>query len=219
MPKHSVPGTRRSIIGSRRAAAVLAAVVGVGLTVGGTYAALNATAYNTTATAIGSGTLKLTLADNGAGFTTAITNMAPGDVVNRYVDLSNSGTLDGRALTFTAADAGTTKLSTDATNGLHVTVTQCSGATWTPGTGVCGGSTTALLTNAAVKTINTTPATLVAGAITTGTVLHLQVSIVLPDQTETTTNGTLPGSTIQGLTGALTWSFVESQRTVTTTNS
>jgi spore coat-associated protein N len=204
---------------TKTAAASVAAVAGLALTIGGTYAVLNATAYNTTAQTIGSGTLKLVLADNGAGFTSAIANLAPTDIVNRYVDLSNTGTLDGRALTLAIADATPTKLTTDATNGLRVTITQCSAATWTPATGVCGGTTSALVTNVALKTIITTPATLIAGTVAAGSAVHLQISVTLPDQTETTTNGVLPGSTIQGLSASITWTFTDSQRTGTTINS
>lgn len=72
--------------------ALIAGVAGVGLllTGVGVYAALQATASNATPEAINSATLKLTLA--GAGFTTAVGNLVPGDVTNRYVDLTNGGT-------------------------------------------------------------------------------------------------------------------------------
>lgn len=41
----------------------------------------------------------------------------------------------------------------------------------------------------------------------------------LPDQNETTVNGTLPANTIQGLSTNLTYTFTETQRAATTTNS
>jgi hypothetical protein len=66
---------------------------------------------------------------------------------------------------------------------------------------------------------SSTPATLVAGQLAKGTVLHLQISLTLPNQTETTVNGNLPANTIQGLSAALTWTFNEAQRTATTTHS
>ena len=49
-------------------------------------------------------------------------------------------------------------------------------------------------------------------------VLHYEVSLSLPDQNETVTNGALPANTIQGLTTSITWSFNELQRDATTTN-
>ncbi|MEY3169680.1 MAG: hypothetical protein RL421_923, partial [Actinomycetota bacterium] len=56
-------------------------------------ASLNATAFNTTAQTINSGTMKLELANNGNGFSQSIANLVPGDVVNRYVTLTNSGSI------------------------------------------------------------------------------------------------------------------------------
>ena len=48
---------------------------------------------------------------------------------------------------------------------------------------------------------------------------EFQVEVSLPNQNETTTNGTLPVGTIQGLNASITWTFSEAQRTATTTNS
>jgi hypothetical protein len=42
---------------------------------------------------------------------------------------------------------------------------------------------------------------------------------VLPDQTETSANGVLPTDTIQNKTTQLTWTFNQTQRTATTTDS
>jgi hypothetical protein len=206
----------------RLALAGTAAVVGLSITGLGVFAGLNAIANNTSPQGVSSGTLKLTMsaATGSAGFSSAVSNLAPGDVVNRYVSLSNGGSLDGSNLTLSAADATPTKLTTDATNGLHVTVTECVGGTWTVASGTCtgvGATTTTLLNNAAVSTLSTAQ-TLVSGAVPAGTTLPLQVSLTLPNQNETTTNGTLPGSTIQGLSASLTWTFGETQRTATTTN-
>ena len=79
-------------IAGRPLLAATVAATGLALTTTGVYAALNATAFNSTAQAAGSGTLRLTLADNGAGFVQAVGNLAPGDVVNRHVSLTNAGT-------------------------------------------------------------------------------------------------------------------------------
>jgi hypothetical protein len=217
---------RRAPRGNRRT--TLAAVVAIGgllLTAGGVYAGLNAIATNTTPQTVTSGTLKLTMANNGAGFGQNISDMAPADVVNRFVDLTNGGTLDAQNLTLTVADATPTKLTTDATNGLHVSVLACTTAAWVvnsvTNTATCadvGGATT-IVSNAALATISGTPASLVAGAVPHGSVYHYEISLTLPNQSETTTNGTLPVGTIQGLSASLTWTFNELQRTATTTNS
>jgi spore coat-associated protein N len=193
--------------------------IGLAITGFGVYAGLNAVATNTSPTQVSSGTLKLTMADNGAGFTSTVSGMAPGDTVNRYVDLTNGGTLDAKNLTLAASDANSTLLSTDATKGLHVTVTQCTSGVWTASTGACaGGSTSVLLASTALSALSSAQS-LVSGAVAQGTVLHLQVKVVLPDETETTTNGNLPAGTVQNLTAQITWTFSEDQRTATTTNS
>lgn len=195
-------------------------VVGAAASVA-TYAAvaiIDAISYNATPQSFSSGTLKLTQTDNGAGFTTAVSGLVPGDVVNRYATYTNSGTLAGQALTVSAADGASTLLTGDATKGLALTVSSCSVA-WTPASGVCGGTTTPLLASTSLLTLKTTPGSLVTGAVSAGAVYYLQFGFTLPAQTETTTNGTLPGGTIQGLTSTITLTLRETQRTATTLNS
>jgi hypothetical protein len=200
------------------AAAGAAVLVGTGF---GVWATLNATASGT-AESVSSGTLKLTLAANGTGFSNAISNLAPGDVVNRYVDLTNSGTLDAQNLTVQVAGTGASALLTDGvspatTKALRVSITSCTG-TWAPTTGVCSGSTSPVLAATTVSGL-ASATNIIAGSIPSGTVAHLQISTQLPDQTETTVNGNLPATTIQGQSATLTYTFAETQRTATTTNS
>jgi spore coat-associated protein N len=216
MSRHIDPTPR----GRRRTSAAAAfAAVGIAITGAGVYAALNATAFNTSPEQVTSGTLKLDMAANGDGFSQSVSNLAPGDVVNRYVDLSNDGTLAAKDITLAVSDSGSSLLSTDSSKGLHVTVVQCSGGTFTPTTGACSGAPSTLVNNMALSSMVSTPQSVVAGAIAVGAAYHFKVSLTLPDQNETTTNGTLPAGTIQGLTANLTWTFSESQRTATTTNS
>lgn len=206
-----------------RTRVILAAsfVIGVlSLTGAGVYAGLNATATGTQS--VSSGTLSLTVAagSGSTGFGQTITNVAPGDVNNTYVDLTNgtSGNLAAQNLTLGVTGTGSTLLTTSATKGLAVAVNQCSVA-WNATSGVCSGTTTALLTSTPVATLSSTAGTVVSGAIAAGTSWHLQVSLALPDQSETTVNGTPPTTTIQGLSTTLTYTFGEAQRTATTTNS
>ena len=201
----------------RLLAAFAVGAAGLAITGGGVFAALNATASNTTAQNATSGILSLTMANNGTGFSQAVTNLAPGDVVNRYVTLTQGADLDGKDLTLAVADATPTLLTTSSTKGLHVTVSQCPGA-WTPATGACSGTATPLLTNAALSTLGTTPGA-IKSAITASGTLNLQISLTLPDQAETTVNGATPAGTVQGLSSSLTWTFGETQRTATTTGS
>lgn len=205
--------------------AVLAAIGGaVLLAMGvGVWATLTATAFNTTPQSIDTGTLRLTMANNGAGFGQTITNMAPGDTVNRYVTLTNGGTLAAQALTMQIAATGDAALITDgvapvATKALTVRVTNCVGGTWTPTTGVCSGTTASVLTATTLGSLST-PVTLIPGSIAAGATQQLQISVVLPDQNETTVNGALPANTVQGKSVQLTYTFSETQRGATTTNS
>ncbi len=218
MADHALPARRRS---PWRPVAL--AVVGGSVLVAmgaGVWATLSATAANVTPETISSGTLKLTLAANGAGFDQAVANLAPGDTVNRYVDLTSGGSLDAQALTVQVAATGSGALVTDGatTKALRVTVKQCPG-TWNTSTGACGGGTATTLLPATALSGLSSAQSLIAGAVTAGSVSHLQVSVHLPDQAETTVNGALPASTIQGLTANLTYTFAETQRSATTTNS
>ncbi|SHH56231.1 Camelysin metallo-endopeptidase [Jatrophihabitans endophyticus] len=221
MPTSTHHSCRRGRFGvTRSLAAATAGVAGIALTAGAVYATMSADASNTTAEQVSSGTLKLVLSDRGAGFGQQIADIAPTDVVNRYVDLANTGTLAGRALTVAVADAAPTALTTDAVRGLHVTVSQCAGATWDPTSGQCGagGTVTKLIDTAALAALAATPAAVSAGTLAPGDTVHLQVAVALPDQVETTVNGVLPVNTIQGLSASLTWTFAEAQRTGVTTN-
>ncbi|GLY44102.1 hypothetical protein Amsp01_101250 [Amycolatopsis sp. NBRC 101858] len=186
----------------------------------GVWATLSATASNATPETVSSGTLKLTLAANGAGFDQAIANLAPGDVVNRYVDLTSGGSLDAQALTLQVGATGSAALVTDgaSTKALRVTVKQCPG-TWTATSGTCSGGTASTLLAATPLSGLSSAQSLISGAVAAGSVAHLQVSVQLPDQTETTVNGALPAATIQGLTANLTYTFAETQRSAVTTNS
>ena len=185
-------------------------------------ASLNATAFNTTAQNINAGTLKLDLANNGNGFGTSIANVVPGDVVNRYVALTNSGTLNGIGLTLKTAQTGTPSLITDGispitTKALKLTVTSCSVA-WNTTTGVCSGTPTEELASTVIGSL--TSATALAGSTLNSTaVRYLQMKIELPDQNETTVNGALPANTVQGGSVDVTYTFDLKQRLATTTNS
>ncbi|HUX65659.1 MAG TPA: hypothetical protein VMV42_00795 [archaeon] len=192
---------------------------GVTLASSSVFASLTAQSYNTSATAVTVGTLQLTQADAGSGFTTAISGMAPGDTVNRFVTYTNGGTLAATGLALSISDSVTSQLTGSASVGLNVTINQCSVA-WTTATGVCSGTTTALGAPATTLfSLKTTPLALPVTSQAAGAVSYIKFSIALPAGSEVTTNGTLPGGTIQGQTAAITWTLNETQRTATTTNS
>lgn len=211
--------------------AVAVGAAGLAITGGGVYAALTATATNTTAQSAKSGVLSLTMGNNGAGFSQPISNLAPGDVVNRYVTLTQGPDLAGKNLTLAVTDATPTPLTSDATRGLRATITQCS-VPWVPGTGACDGTSSVLsaVSDKPLSTLTpTSPATVVKTDVAANSVLNLKVSLSLPDQNEVTVNGgpanggtitTNDGmASIQGLSSSLTWTFSETQRTATVTGS
>ena len=200
---------------------ITASVGGAALISSSVFAALTASATNTSGGSVTSGTLKLTQAASGVsgitgGFETAIGGLAPTDTVNRYVILSNPGTLNSSAMTLGAAGSGL--LVTDGTNGLQVLVKQCSDPY--PSNGVCGATETTILASSSVASLST-PATLTlqSGSLNSGATTYLKIAISLPASSEVTTNGVLPGGTIQGLTSTITWTFTQTQRAGTTTNS
>jgi hypothetical protein len=179
-----------------------AAIVGQGV-----LASLNATAFNTVAQNVNAGTLKLTLANNGVGFAQSVSNLAPGDVVNRYVTLKNDGSLDGINLSLKTTQTGTQSLISDGvgsvtTKALRLTVSSCSVA-WDPSTGLCNGADTeeiaATPLNVLSNATNFTSASMSAGAFK-----YLKMSLQLPDQDETTVNGQVPSNTVQDGSVAIT---------------
>jgi hypothetical protein len=222
--------TRTGTAGLAAAAVVTAG--GLLMTGVGVYAGLNAVA--TGSTGVTSGTLSLTLGADGnsTGFPQTVSNIAPGDVYNTYVNLTNgtSTSLAGKDITLAVAAPSSNPLITPpsgdgGTVGLTVTVNSCSVA-WTvtpgtPGSATCSGTggATQILAPTAVSSLSTA-ASLISGAIAPAAVYHLQMTLTLPSNlNETTTNGTPPTQTIQGQSVTLNYTFGETQRTATTTNS
>ena len=207
-------------IGVKLAIVATATVGGTALVGSSVFASLSATANNTSAHSVSTATLKLTQAPSGvsglgAGFSTAVTGMAPGDTINRFIDLTNGGTMAGQSMTLKVADSAATVLTTDPSNGLQVTVKECPTAYVTVSGTCAAGETTAL----AAVPANTLLAnqTLTLSTLAAGSSVHLKFIINLPAGSEITTNGSLPNGTVQGLTSLLTWTFTEAQRTATNT--
>lgn len=186
-----------------------AAVGGAGLVATNVFAALTATATNTSGGAVTTGTLKLTLAPSSVsgitnGFTTTVDKLGPGDTANRYIDLTNGGTLDGMTPTLLLSTSDTNTLVESATAGLQIAINACPVA-WT-NTGTCGSPTVVLATTA-VKVLKTSAQNITLPTVNAGTTNYLKISISLPTSNESVLNGVLPSGTIQGLTATLTWAF------------
>ena len=199
-----------------------ASIGGASLVSSSVFAALTASATNTSATAVTSGYMSLTQAPGGAsgGFTTAITALAPTDSVLRLVTLTNASTLNAASMTVAVSDATPTVLTTNGTIGLQTLIQQCTVA-YTAVTYACSGTETtvraasSLLSLATPQALTLIPASLLAGGVT-----YLKVTISLPDSTENTLNGAVAGAgSIQSKSAALTWTIAATQRTAVTTNS
>jgi hypothetical protein len=197
-----------------------ASIGGASLVSSSVFAALTASATNTSATAVSSGYMSLTQAPGGAsgGFSTAITAMAPLDSVVRLVTLTNASTLDAASMTLAVSDSTPTALTTNGTTGLQVTIQQCTVA-YTAVTYACSGTESTVRAASSILSLATPQAlTLIPASLLAGGVTYLKVAISLPDSTENTLNGVIPAG-IQNKSASLTWTIAATQRTAATTNS
>lgn len=159
---------------------------------------------------IASGTLSLQLGATGAStnrLNIGASNIAPGDTIQRSVDLSNSASTVGlAAITLTTTASPSSLLDTDATNGLQMVIDKCSQA-WTEGgtapayTYSCGGTTSTVLASRPVIGSNLALSNL--SALTAGNSDHLRVTLTLPVGA---------GNTFQGLSSTITYTFTGTQR-------
>jgi len=204
--------------------ALIAVGVAASVAAPGTFASFNAQAGSTSS--VTSGTLLMTLTHDGTstGLPETISTMAPGDIYNVYVNLNNTGTLASAGnvtLGWSASPANALTNNSISGAGLSVAITQCSVA-WTMAGGTCSGTTTTTLASTMLGTaaspVNLTNVSSLYTA-GTGTLAHLQFQVTLTDSaSDTSTNGTLPSPTMQGLTTTLTWTITETQRAAQTTN-
>ena len=147
----------------------------------------------------------------GLGATGAQTNrldvgasgIAPGDTIERGVDLVNTSTLALASVTLTTTATSSSVLDTDATNGLQMQIDKCSQA-WTeagpPYTYTCGGTTSSVLASRAVigTDLSLSNLTLAAGGGTD----HLRVKLTFPT-----------ASTVgQGASSTVSYQFTATQR-------
>ena len=143
------------------------------------------------------------LSDNGVNtLAVAATGVAPGDTVQRTVDLLNNGSVGFSAVNMSIAASTSSLLNTDATNGLQVQVDKCSVA-WTPAGNAftCGGTTTAVVTSRAVlASIGSLGA---LNALAPAGVDHLKVTLTLPTSAD---------NTFQNLTSGFNYTFDAIQR-------
>lgn len=174
----------------------------------GTYATwTSTTSENHT---ISSGTVTIALGATGAAtnrLNVGASALAPGDTIQRSVDLTNSGSIDLAGVTLTTTASPSSLLDTDATNGLQMVVDKCSVA-WTeagpPFTYTCSGSTSSVLASRAVIGSNLSLSPL--SATSAGGTDHLRVTLTLPSGAP---------NTLQNQSSTITYAFTGTQRTAT----
>jgi spore coat-associated protein N len=197
--------TLLKILGSFAVLGAAASIAGLG-----TFASF--TSSTSASQAITSGTVSITLGAGGAQtnrLNIPVSNVVPGDTIQRSVDLINNGTATSDTLSsiqLTTSATTTSLLDTDATNGLQMVIDKCSVA-WTEGgsapayTYTCTGATAGVLASHAVVGASLPLAGL--ASVATGSTDHLRVTLTLPSTAD---------NTFQNKTSSILYSFVGTQR-------
>jgi spore coat-associated protein N len=183
---------------------------------------------------ISSGTVKIAVGPvNDAA--TGATNIAAGDTVAREADLNSTGaTLANKEITLKFSAAPTSKLDTDATNGLQVSIKACTVA-WTRKVEApppafkytCGGAESTVkiggAETASVSALETTAQPLTPlNSLATGSQDYLVFTLTLPEAAPGDLSkiaactgpvgGTVATEDLQGCSSTLTYTFLATQR-------
>ena len=184
----------RKILLSLAALGAAASIAGLG-----TFATF--TSSTSTSNTMASGTLSLTAPFSRLG--TGASPIAPGDTMQRALDLSYSGTISFASATLTTSASPSSLLDTDATNGLQIAIDKCSQA-WTeagpPYTYTCGGSTSTVLASRALigSAIALSNLTLTAGSTD-----HLRATLTFPSGAD---------NSFQNKSSTVSYTFTGNQR-------
>jgi spore coat-associated protein N len=207
---HLRPAGRRRRRSRAQKLLATAAVLGATASVAGLGTFATFTSSTSASHTVSSGTVTVALGATG-GSTNRLnvdaTAIAPGDTIQRSVDLINQGTLDLASVTLTTQATTSSLLDTDTTNGLQMVIDKCSQA-WTesgpPYTYTCGGSTSTVLTSRAVIQSGVTLNNL--SSLTAATTDHLRVTLTFPSGA---------GNTFQNKSSTLQYTFTGTQRATT----
>jgi len=193
---------RRKLLVSLAVISAAASVAGLG-----TFATF--TSSTSASQSVSSGTVTIALGATGAStnrLTVGASNIAPGDTIQRSVDLIDSGSIDLASITLTTNATTSSLLDTDATDGLQMVIDRCSNA-WTEGgtapayTYTCSGTTSTVLPSRAIVGTNLALSNLTA--LTNGVTDHLRVTLTFPS--------TAPNS-FQNQSSTVQYTFTGTQR-------
>ncbi|MGY1773830.1 TasA family protein [Blastococcus sp. SYSU D00813] len=192
---------RTQVLGSLGVVAAAAAVAGLGTF--GTFT----DSTTPISTSVSSGTVSIDVSQRGATVPVTTAGFLPGDSMTRAVDLVNDGTSPLGQVSLASTATAPSVLTTDATNGLQLSVRSCSAA-WTQGgtasapTYTCAGTASTLYSGRAVMDA---PLAGVA-SLQPGGVDHLVFTLSLP---------TTAGDSFQGERATLGLTFTGVQRSGT----
>jgi len=193
---------RRKLLISLAVISAAASIAGLG-----TFATF--TSSTSASQSVSSGTVTIALGATGAStnrLTVGASNIAPGDTIQRSVDLIDSGSIDLASITLTTNATSSSLLDTDATNGLQMVIDRCSNA-WTEGgtapayTYTCSGATSTVLASRAI--IGTNLALSNLSALTNGVTDHLRVTLTFPSAAP---------NTFQNQSSTVQYTFTGTQR-------
>jgi spore coat-associated protein N len=193
----SMKSTSGKILASVALVGTAAAVAGMG-----TYGAFTGTT-TTVDQQVTAGTVDIDLTSPGT-LNVAVEKLLPGDSVEKFATLSNTGNSDLNTVTLTTAATVDSLLTSDATNGLQVAIESCTTA-WTAvaaGPDTCSGTKTVVLAKSAI--IGKGTALTGLSSITARAADNLKISTSLP---------TSAGDSFQGLTSTIGFTFDATQRT------
>ncbi len=205
-PRISMKSTSGKVLASVALLGVAASVAGLG-----TYGSFTST--TSASETVSSGTVDVQLGAPGTAanrLTVGASNIVPGDSVQRVATITNTGSqaFGGVTLSTTAVNSPS-KLTTDAVNGLQLTVDACS-VPWTEAgtapayTYTCSGTVTTVVPSRAIIGTDVTLANL--ASITPAKSDNLRFTAALPMAAD---------NTFQGLTSTVNFTFTATQRAAT----
>jgi spore coat-associated protein N len=194
---------------TRREALLALAALALGAALAGSGAFATWTASTSASNTVSAGTVVIALGNTGAStnrLTVNASGLVPGDTVQRSFDITNTGSQDLASVALTTTASPSSLLDTDTTNGLQMVIDRCSVAWTESGSSPafsysCSGSTTTIVSSRAVIQSALTMAGL--SALTAAGTDHLRLTLTFPSAA---------GSSFQGLSSTLTYSFLGTQR-------
>ena len=173
----------------------------------GTFATF--TSSTSASESVSSGTVTVALGAAGTPsnrLTVSAAGIAPGDTIQRNVDLVNQGSLDLASVVLTTTAAPSSLLDTDVVDGLQLTIDRCS-VPWTESgtapafTYSCSGATSTVVASQPVIGAGVPMSNL--SSTTAGATDHLRVTLALPSSA---------GNVFQNQSSTIAYTFTGTQR-------